>query len=409
MSKKRRNWTSEFKTKVVLEVLSGEKTLSEIASKYEILPKSIQTWKNQFLSNASLAFDKSAVVKEYKEEIKHLHQEKDKMAKKLGEVIVERDWALGKLKSLDLSIRKSFLEREGEVQAYNKEVIPSLNKRLKLLGISKTAYYYKPIEKFSSAREIEILNMIDMIYTKYPYYGTRRVCKLLERLGFKAGRKFVKRAFEFMGIKALYPKVKTSISSKEHKKYPYLLCSLKNNKGQVIVEEGNKVWSGDITYIKLEKGYAYLSVIIDWWSKKILSWKLSNSMDSKLTTEVLDEALCKYPKPEIFNSDQGCQYTSQEHVQKLIENNISISMDGKGRSIDNIAVERFFRTLKYENVYPSSYKDISEARKGIEEYINIYNTQRLHSSLSYLTPDEKYYQGLEDKYYDAKKIFLNAA
>jgi putative transposase len=408
MSRKRRNFSAEFKTKVVLELLEGDKTLNEIASKYDLLPKSLQQWKKQFLDNASLAFDKSTVVKEYKEEIEKLKKEKDATSKKLGEVIVERDWAVGKLKSLDLSIKRKMID-EGKVQAQKDTNIPSLNKQLIMLNMSKTAHYYEPIQKFSSDEDLKLLNTIDKIHTKYPYYGTRRVEKLLKRLGFNIGRKLIKSAFEFMGIRALYPKVKTTILNKEHKKYPYLLDEFKNDNNQVVIDTANKVWSADITYIKLEKGFAYLAAIIDWHTKKILSWKLSNSMDVYLTTSVLNEALSKYPKPEIFNTDQGSQYTAKEHIEILKQNNISISMDAKGRSIDNIVMERFWRTLKYEDVYPSSYKDIKDARKGTDEYINIYNSERLHSAIDYLTPDEAYCNCANDKCYNAKEVLLKVA
>ena len=403
MSRKRTTYSADFKAKVVLELLEGDNTLNEIASKYNLLPKNLQNWKKQFLNNASLAFDKSIVVKEYKEEIEKLKKEKDATSKKLGEVIIERDWAVGKLKSLDLSTKRRLIS-EGKVQAQKDIKIPSLNKQLAMLNISKTTHYYKPVQKFSSNEDLKLLNIIDKIHTKYPYYGTRRVERLLKRLGFNVGRKLIKSAFEFMGIKALYPKIRTTIANKEHKKYPYLLDEFKNDNNQVVIDTANKVWSADITYIKLEKGFAYLAAIIDWHTKKILSWKLSNSMDVYLTTSVLNEALSKYPKPKIFNTDQGSQYTAKEHIDILIANNISISMDAKGRSIDNIVMERFWRSIKYEDIYPSSYKTIKEARDGIKEYIEIYNKERLHSSIGYLTPDEVYYKEINNKSYNAKDV-----
>jgi putative transposase len=406
MSKKRRVYTADFKAKLVLEVLAGEKTLNEIASQYEVLPKSLQDWKKQFLSNASLAFDKSAVVKEYKEQIGDLEKQNDQLAKKVGTLTIERDWLEGKLKSLDLSIKKEIITSEG-VQADSSN--PSLTRQLEMICLSKTAYYYEPKAPFSSDEEIKLLNTLDKIHTKHPYYGTRRVVKLLNRLGFNIGRKLIKKAFEFMGIKALYPKPKTTIANKEHKKYPYLLEEFKNDNNQVIIDTPNKVWSADITYIKLDRGFAYLAAIIDWHSKKILSWKLSNTMDVTLTTSVLNEAISLYGKPDIFNSDQGSQYTAKEHIDILVNNNISISMDAKGRSIDNIVIERFWRSLKYDDVYPKGYNTIKEAREGINEYMNIYNQERLHSSLDYLTPDEVYFQGANNKLYDVEKMLLNVS
>ena len=401
MSRKRTTYSAEFKAKRVLEILEGEKTLNEIASKYELLPKNLQNWKKQFLDNASLAFDKSAVVNEYKEEINKLKKAKDATSKKLGEVIVERDFVVGKLKSLVSSNIRA--------KATDTKLNLSLNKQLQLLGVSKTAYYYEPVVPFSSDEDIKLLNTIDIIHTKYPYYGTRRVHKLLKRLGFNAGRKLIKTVFEFMGIRALYPKVRTTIANKEHKKYPYLLKEFKNDKNQVVMDIPNQVWSTDITYIKLEKGFVYLAAIIDWNTKKILSWKLSNSMDVSLTTSVLNDALSKHPKPEILNTDQGSQYTAKEHIDILVKNGISISMDAKGRSIDNIVIERFWRSLKYDDVYPSSYLNIKEARKGIDKYINTYNTERLHSALDYLTPDEAYYKEANNKCFDAKSVLLGVA
>ena len=357
MNRKRKTYSADFKAKVVLEFLEGDKTLNEIASKYGILPRSLTSWKKQFLENASLAFDKSKVVKEYKEKIDELEKQNDKLAKKVGTLTIERDWAVGKLKSLDLSTKKEMVDKNEGVQA--KTSNPSLNHKLELLHISKTAYYYKPLKPFSSSKDKKLLDMIDKIHTKHPYYGTRRVQKVLKRLGFNnIGRKLIKSAFEFMGIRALYPMPKTTIANKEHKKYPYLLNKFKNENNQVVIDRPNKVWSGDISYIKLEKGFAYLAAIIDWHTKKILSWKLSNTIDVYLTTAVLKDAIALYGKPEIFNSDQGSQYTAKEHIEILTQNGISISMDAKGRSIDNIVMERFWRTLKYEDIYPKSYNNI---------------------------------------------------
>ncbi len=406
MSRKRKVYSADFKAKLVLEVLEGDKTINEIASKYEVLPKSLSDWKKQFLANVSLAFDKSAVVKEYKEQINELEKQSDSLAKKVGTLTIERDWLEGKLESLDLSTKKEMVDNEG-VQANTNN--PSINRQLQLLHISKTAYYYVKVNPFSSNEDMKLLNIIDRIHTKHPYYGVRRVVKILMRLGFNVGKKLVKKAFEFMGIKALYPKPKTSIANSGHKKYPYLLSKFKNDNNQVVINTPNKVWSADITYIKLEKGFAYLAAIIDWHTKKILSWKLSNSMDVHLTTSVLQEALFLYSKPDIFNSDQGSQYTAQEHIKILKQNNISISMDAKGRSIDNIIIERFWRTLKYEDVYPKSYSNMKEARVGIGDYIEVYNKERLHSNLDYQTPDEVYYKGANGKSYDAKKMLLEVA
>ena len=389
MNRKRRTFSAEFKTKVVLELLDGEKSLNEIASQYEILPSNLKAWKKQFLQNASLAFDKSTVVKEYKEKIETLEKQNDQLAKKVGTLTIERDWLMEKLKGLDLSTKKAFVN-EGDVQAKSKAI--SLNRRLKLLGISKTAWYYKPVKRFESDENKEIMNWTDRIYTKHPYYGHRRIRKILNRIGYSVGRKRVQSMMRYMGIVALYPKKCTTNKHPNYCIHPYALDRFKNDNKQIIVDKPNCVWSGDITYIRLKKGYAYLAAIIDWHSKKILAHKLSNTIDVSLTTAVLKEALRKYGVPEIFNSDQGSQYTAKEHINILAKHSIIISMDGKGRSIDNIAIERFWRTLKYEEVYPRSYTTLKEAKEHINRYIRIYNTQRLHSALNYKTPDEVYFK-----------------
>jgi putative transposase len=335
-----------------------------------------------FLENMSLAFDKSTVVKEYKNEIEELKKSNDQLAKKVGNLTIEKDFLEGKLVSLVSSkTRKSFVDTKHKM---------SLNHQCKLLHIAKSTLYYTPVKRFSSEADLKLLNALNAIHSEFPYYGTRRLVTALENEGFRVGRKLLKSAMEYMGIKALYPKHKTTQAYKEHYKYKYLLKEFKNDNNQVIIDTPNKVWSTDITYIKLEKGFVYLVAIIDWHTKKILSWKLSNTMDVKLTTDVLNEALSLYPKPEIFNSDQGSQYTAQAHVNILKEHNIKISMDGKGRSIDNICIERFWRTIKYEEIYLNDYKSMSELRYSINNYIVKYNSRRLHSAIGNKTPNEIY-------------------
>lgn len=388
MRRKRKSYSAGFKAKLVLEVLEGNKTLNEIASQYEITPKNLQNWKKQFLENMSLAFDKSAVVKEYKEEIATLKKDKDSIAKKLGEMIVEKEFLEGKLKSLVSSNK-----RKGLIDT---KLNLSLNKQCKLLHVNKASLYYKPKKPFSTQRELSVLDAINSIYSDFPSYGYRRITKQLQKDGHNVGKKFVKKAMKYMGIKALYPKPKTTVANSENTKYAYLLKEFRNEAGQVVIDRANRVWSSDITYIKLESGFVYLAAIIDWHSKKILSWKLSNSMDNRLVTSVLKEALMLYPKPEIFNSDQGSQYTSKAHTDILKRHDIKISMDGVGRATDNIAIERFWRTIKYEEIHLNEYKNIKVLRKAIEHYINNYNQKRLHSAIDYQTPNEVYYQALNN-------------
>ena len=388
MSAKRKSYSASFKAKLVLEVLEGEKTINEIASAYGVLPVSLKNWKKQFLENMSLAFDKSMVVKEYKDEIEILQKSNDDLAKKVGNLIVEKDFLEGKLVSL-----ASSKERKVLVDA---KLNISLNKQCQLLHVSKSSFYYKPTKPFSTGKDLKVLDAINNIYSDFPSYGSRRIHAQLLRDGYNIGKKFVKKAMKYMGIEALYPKPKTTTANKEHYKYPYLLKDFRDYAGRVVIENTNQVWSTDITYIKLEKGFVYLAAIIDWHSKKILSWRLSNTMDISLVTSVLNEALAFYPKPEIFNTDQGSQYTSKAHVNILKKHNIKISMDGVGRATDNICIERFWRSIKYEEIYLNEYKNIKSLNRAIEKYIYSYNKKRLHSAIGYKTPNEIYYQAVNN-------------
>ena len=384
-----------------LEALEGEKTVNEIASKYGVLPVSLKNWKKQFLENMSLAFDKSTVVKEYKDEIAELKKSKDSIAKKLGETIVEKEFLEGKLVSLASSKeRKALLDTKLNM---------SLNKQCKLLQINKSSLYYEPKKLFSTDSEIKLLDAINNIYSDFTSYGYRRITKQLQNDGYNVGKKIVKKAMRYMSIEALYPKPKTTTANKEHYKYPYLLKDFRNDAGQVVIDRANKEWSTDITYIKLEKGFVYLAAIIDWHSKKILSWKLSNTMDVSLTTSVLKEALVLYPKPEIFNTDQGSQYTSKAHTDILKKHNIQISMDGVGRATDNICIERFWRSIKYEEVYLNEYKNMKVLRKAIENYMIKYNSKRLHSAIDYKTPNEVYYNYINNLGFKGDKLLQSVS
>ena len=381
-----KNFSAEYKTKVVLELLESELTISQLSKKYEITPKTIQNWKKQFLSNASMAFEPAKVVSEYKTEIEDLKSENDELAKALGKATVERDWALGKLRGLDIANKRDLVDSKLEDL--------SMARQCELLKINRSMLYYQP--KIMSLYNKKIMDRIDEIYTDNPDYGYRFMHKSLLDEGFTIGRDRTLKYMSIMGIEALYPKQKKSISTqnKAHKVYPYLLepywqTSQKGSKS-VYVPRSNEVWSGDITYIRTPSGFMYMAASIDWHSKAILSYKLSNSMDSSLVTSILEDALSKYPAPLIFNSDQGGQYTGSEHIRILEKHGIQISMNGKGRSIDNIIIERFFRTLKYNCIFINEFKNISELKEGINSYVDKYNNRRFHSSIGYKKPMDVY-------------------
>ena len=381
-----KNFSAEYKTKVVLELLESELTISQLSKKYEITPKTIQNWKKQFLSNASMAFEPAKVVSEYKTEIEDLKSENDELAKALGKATVERDWALGKLRSLDIPNKRDLVD--------SKLKDLSMARQCELLKINRSMLYYQP--KIMSLYNKKIMDRIDEIYTDNPDYGYRFMHKSLLDEVFTIGRDRTLKYMSIMGIEALYPKQKKSISTqnKAHKVYPYLLepywqTSQKGSKS-VYVPRSNEVWSGDITYIRTPSGFMYMAASIDWHSKAILSYTLSNSMDSSLVTSILEDALSKYPAPLIFNSDQGGQYTGSEHIRILEKHGIQISMNGKGRSIDNIIIERFFRTLKYNCIFINEFKNISELKEGINSYVDKYNNRRFHSSIGYKKPMDVY-------------------
>jgi len=222
---------------------------------------------------------------------------------------------------------------------------------------------------------------IDDIYTKHPYFGSRRMSVMLSLGGSRiVNRKRVQRLMREMGIAAIYPRPNTSRVSNTHKVYPYLLRSYKTS-------YPNEVWSSDITYVKVSKGFCYLTAVIDWHSRYVLSWSLSNSMDVSFCVDSLQAALCS-GTPKIFNTDQGSQYTSRIYTDELSKRDISISMDGRGRALDNIFVERLWRSVKYENIYPNGYNSLVDVRNGLESYFKFYNYERPHQSLNYKTPFE---------------------
>jgi putative transposase len=390
--KKGQTYTPEQKAKVILELLKEEQTLGELATQYKVTPKTIQNWKKEFLANAFKVFESDNNAKENKEKLEKLTQENDALAKTLGRTTVERDWAVGKLQSLDLSERQDLVS--------SKLTTLSMTRQTKLLCINRTTLYYKPVP-FSNIN-LKILNQIDEIYVDNPDYGYRMIHQQLLEDGHNIGDDRVLKYMRLLGIQALYPHKKrnTSIKNSEHPVYQYLLKPYWYKTGQktkaVKVDTPNEVWSGDITYIRTNGGFVYLAAVIDWHSKAILSYKISNSMDATLTTDVLQDALNKYPKPKIFNSDQGSQYTSYEHTNLLKKYDIKISMNGKGRSIDNIVIERFFRTLKHGNIYINDYISIKDLKEGVKNYMYKYNFKRFHSSIKYQKPMKFYLEYLKN-------------
>jgi putative transposase len=259
----------------------------------------------------------------------------------------------------------------------------SISKQCQLLRLPRSSYYYAPSPVGDET--LAMMKAIDQLHLERPYMGSRQMRDRLRDRGFEVNRKKVQRLMRLMGIIAIYPKPKTSLGNKAHLVYPYLL---KN----ITIERSNQVWVTDITYIQMSRGFCYLIAIMDLFSRKLLTWRLSNSLDTRFCIEALNEALATYPKPEIFNTDQGSQFTSTEFTTILKQHDIQISMDSKGRWIDNVFIERFWKSLKYEEVYLRAYQSIPEAKAYISSYIHDYNHHRRHSSLDNQTPESVYNQ-----------------
>ncbi len=253
-----------------------------------------------------------------------------------------------------------------------------VTRQCELLGLSRASYYYKKAPVCE--QDLQIMRRLDEMHLERPFYGSRRLRDWLQDEGHDINRKRVQRLMQQMGLAALYPKKNTSKPGAGHKIYPYLLRGVQVNRP-------NQVWAADISYIPMAKGFVYVIAIMDWFSRKVLSWRLSNSMDTDFCIEALEEAITVYGTPEIFNTDQGSQFTSDRFTGVLKEANIAISMDGKGRWVDNVFVERLWRSMKYEEVYLKAYDSVAEARTGIGNYFKFYNAERRHQSLDRQTPD----------------------
>lgn len=257
-----------------------------------------------------------------------------------------------------------------------------ISRQVELLKISRSTIYYRP--RPISGADLMLMRRIDELHMNYPFAGSRMLRDMLSQQGLEVGRRHVRTLMRRMGIETLYRKPNTSKPAPGHKIYPYLLRGL-------AITRPNQAWAMDITYIPIARGFVYLAAVVDWFSRRVLSWRLSITMDTSFCIEALEEALSQHGRPEIFNTDQGSQFTSEVFTGRLKEEGIQISMDGKGRWADNVFVERLWRSLKYEHVYLHAYESVSEARNKIGYYFEFYNSRRPHSSLGAKTPDQIYF------------------
>jgi putative transposase len=350
-----------------LEAIKEEKTSSELSSTYKVHPGQIRNWKLTVKNRVVDLFSnhKNKKEKDQQELIEELYRQ-------IGQLKVELDWLK---KNLSFSHKEKLLL----IDKNSKGI--SVRRQAELLGISRSSIYYKPIV---DSYNLSLMQLIDEQYTKTPFYGSRKMTEYLKKIGHKINRKRVQKLMQAMGLEAIYPKRNLSKAKHEHKIYPYLLRGLK-------IDRPNQVWGADITYIRLSHGFVYLIGIMDWFSRFVVSWEISTTLDASFCLDALDTAFIKC-RPEIFNTDQGAQFTSSAFINKLKNSNIQISMDGRGRVFDNIFTERLWRSLKYEEVYLKDYQSVLDSKLNIGKYLELYNYERLHQALNYKTPDEVYFQ-----------------
>ncbi|MEB8388523.1 IS3 family transposase [Rhodobacteraceae bacterium KMM 6894] len=366
---KRKQHHPEFKAKVALDALKGEETVSELASRFGVHPTMIHQWKRALLEGASGVFERgSRKAPEIDEgQVKDLHA-------KIGELAVANDFLFTKAQAVDRKVRRKMVEPN----------IPGLSvgKQCALLSISRSSFYYEP--KGESEMNLDLMRVIDKQFLETPFYGVRQMTWHLRNEDHLVNEKRIRRLMRLMGLMPIYQKPNTSKAAKGHKIYPYLLRGLR-------VDRPNQVWCSDITYLPMRRGFLYLVAIMDWHTRKVLAWRISNTLEVDFCVEALNEAIHKFGPPEIMNTDQGSQFTSFAWTDRLRRTGVRISMDGKGRFLDNIFIERLWRTLKYECVYLHAWETGSETKAAIRKWMTFYNHQRPHSALGGRPPAVVYW------------------
>ncbi|WP_373444024.1 IS3 family transposase [Sphingobium sp. Z007] len=367
----RRNHSPAFKAKVALAAVKGEKTLAELSQQFDVHANQITTWRTQLLEGAAGVFgvEGASEAAEPAIDVKTLHA-------KIGELTLVNDFLRRAREGGTVAERKAMIDRS--------HALP-LTRQARELGMSRGSVYYLP--KPVSVADLGTVRRIDELHMEFPFAGSRMLRDLLLQEGIKVGRLHVTTLMKKMAIEAIYRRPNTSKPAPGHKIYPYLLRKL-------AIVRPNHVWATDISYIPMAKGFVYLVAIVDWFSRKVLAWRVSITMEADFCVEALEEALARYGKPEIFNTDQGSQFTSMAFTSVLLREEIAISMDGRGAWRDNVIVERLWRSVKYEEVYLHAYGAVSEARGSIGRYLNFYNSRRPHSSLAAKTPDQTYFDNL---------------
>nr|WP_240664807.1 IS3 family transposase [Sinirhodobacter ferrireducens] len=369
---KRRNHDAGFKARVALEAVKGERTVSELAAEYGVHPTMIHQWKRSLLEGASDIFERGGKRKaEVDEEtVRDLHA-------KIGELAVANDFLSRKLKPW-------IGKRRGMIEHAHPKL--SIRAQCGLLSISRSSFYYAP--QGETEMNLALMRLIDKQFLETPFYGVRQMTWHLQNEGHAVNVKRIRRLMRLMRLMPIHQKPNTSKPAKGHKTYPYLLGGLK-------VERPNQVWCADITYLPMRRGFLYLVAIMDWATRKVLAWRISNTLEAGFCVEALNEAVHRFGPPEIMNTDQGSQFTSFVWTDGLKRLGTRISMDGKGRCLDNIFIERLWRSLKYECVYLHAWETGSQAKAGVGRWIAFYNHQRPHAAHGGKPPAVVYFNQIE--------------
>ena len=371
MTSMRKQYSAAFKAQLVKELLREDKPLTQLASEHKVHPNQLRDWKKTALDGLPALFETdkqaAATTAQYEQKVNELYAE-------IGRLTTHVAWLK---KNLVSTLRRP--ERLALIERTGSEL--SLVTQAELLNLSRSSLYYQSVEP--SAEEIAIKHRFDEIYTQYPFYGSRKIAVLLQREQYQVCRNTVHRYMREMGLAAIYPGPNLSRRELAHRLYPYLLRGLR-------ITHPNHVWGTRITYIRLAVGWMYLVAVLDWYSRYIVSWELDQTLEQPFVMAAVERALSQ-ARPTIWNSDQGSHFTSPQYIERLKAAEVQISMDGKGRALDNIFTERLWRTIKYEEVYLHSYASPKEARRQLTPYLKFYNSERPHQALSYRTPAEVYF------------------
>ncbi|WP_420496767.1 IS3 family transposase [Szabonella alba] len=372
--RKRRNHDAGFKARVALEAVKGERTVSELAAEYGVHPTMIHQWKKALLDGAADIFERGGrkPVSEVDEEtVRSLHA-------KIGELAVANDFLSRKAQAVDRQVRRRMIERCHPAL--------SIGAQCRLLSISRSSYYHEPVGE--TEQNLGLMRVIDQQFLDTPFYGVRQMTWHLQNEGYGVNQKRIRRLMRLMRLMPIYQKPNTSKPRKGHKTYPYLLAGLR-------VDRPGQVWCADITYLPMRRGFLYLVAIMDWFTRKVLSWRISNTLEADFCVEALNEAIHRFGAPGIMNTDQGSQFTSFAWTDRLKRVGTRISMDGKGRCIDNVFIERLWRSLKYECVYLHAWETGSQAKAAITSWITFYNHRRPHTAHGGQPPAVVYFNSIE--------------